>query len=228
MPGAYAASTIDEVVEACKQNRDEAAWEELLHRTHRLVAASIINTARNQGWFDSAPVDDLVQDVYLKISDNQAALLRNFQPQHPNAILGYLRAIASSVACDYRRSVMAEKRGGGKAPAQLEETEVAGSTHTWGGIESIQSKVLLREIDETIERSRISRRDREIFWLHHHQGMTSEAIASLPGLRLTTKGVDSTLLRLFRFLRNELGSNKAGKPTVIWRSAKASSTENPL
>jgi RNA polymerase sigma-70 factor (ECF subfamily) len=44
-------------------------------------------------------------------------------------------------------------------------------------------------------------RDYAIFWLYYRQGLTAKAISQLPGIALGTKGVESTLLRLTRYVK---------------------------
>jgi hypothetical protein len=47
-------------------------------------------------------------------------------------------------------------------------------------------------------------RDKLIFLLYYQQGMTAQDIASLPTVSLSVKGVESTLLRMTRFVRQQL------------------------
>src|SRR5437667_159549 len=44
-------------------------------------------------------------------------------------------------------------------------------------------------------------RSRLIFWLYYRSGLSASAIASIPNIGLTTKGVESALLRLTRLVR---------------------------
>jgi len=44
-------------------------------------------------------------------------------------------------------------------------------------------------------------RHHAIFWLHYRQGLTAKAISQLPAIPLGTKGVESTLLRLTRYVK---------------------------
>jgi RNA polymerase sigma-70 factor (ECF subfamily) len=44
-------------------------------------------------------------------------------------------------------------------------------------------------------------RDHAIFWLYYRQGLTAKAISQLPDITLGVKGVESTLLRLTRFVK---------------------------
>ena len=53
-------------------------------------------------------------------------------------------------------------------------------------------------------------RNRTIFWLHYRAGLSARAIAELPGMGLTTKGVESILMRITRELRERMSATKPG------------------
>jgi RNA polymerase sigma-70 factor, ECF subfamily len=48
-----------------------------------------------------------------------------------------------------------------------------------------------------------------IFWLYYRDGLTARAIAQLPGIRLSVKGVESTIHRLTRRVRLRLNHRRA-------------------
>jgi RNA polymerase sigma-70 factor (ECF subfamily) len=61
-------------------------------------------TARRWGETSLQIIDDLVQDIFLKLCSNRARLLREFQLDHPNAIFGFLKLVAVNVANDHFKS----------------------------------------------------------------------------------------------------------------------------
>jgi RNA polymerase sigma-70 factor (ECF subfamily) len=52
-------------------------------------------------------------------------------------------------------------------------------------------------------------RNTRIFWLHYRVGLSARNIADLPGIGLTTKGVESILLRITKELRERMAEPKA-------------------
>ena len=54
-------------------------------------------------------------------------------------------------------------------------------------------------------------RDRTIFWLYYRQGLTTKAIATLPAIGLTIKGVESTLGRLTKMVRKRMVETRLAK-----------------
>jgi RNA polymerase sigma-70 factor (ECF subfamily) len=50
-------------------------------------------------------------------------------------------------------------------------------------------------------------RNRRIFWLHYRAGLSARAIADLPGICLSPKGVESILMRLTKDLRQRMAGS---------------------
>lgn len=76
-----------------------------------------------------------------------------------------------------------------------------------GSPEDMAFEVFLREIDEHLNLCLTGpdrERDRMIFWVYFHQGMTTREIASLPGIGLGAKGVGSVIERLKRSIRERV------------------------
>ncbi len=183
------------------------AWNELVRRTHRVVASVILRVTQQWGGQSLEAVDDLVQETYLKLCADNCRLLRDFELRHELAFFGFLKVVATNVARDHFRATMSAKRGG---------------MQTQNGLESLPGEpfraqdpdrdILLSEIEACVRlnvESENPRRDLLIFLMYFRQGFTAEAIASFPSIDLTVKGVESTLLRLIRRIRQEvLGLSK--------------------
>ena len=74
---------------------------------------------------------------------------------------------------------------------------------------TIEQSILLRELDQHLA-SAGTDRDRTIFWLYYRQGYTAKDIASMPGLGLTQKGVESCIYRLTQALRGSVSNMASG------------------
>ena len=68
----------NELVRSCPLSRDRKAWEEFVRRFHRLIAAVALRTARQWGEPSDRILDDLIQDTYLKLCDEDCRLLREY------------------------------------------------------------------------------------------------------------------------------------------------------
>ena len=85
----------------CSVNGEVGAWEEFVRRFHRLIAAAVLRTASRLGDCSTSTVDDLIQETYLKLCDNNFRILRGFGQRHPDAFLGYVRVVTANVVRDY-------------------------------------------------------------------------------------------------------------------------------
>jgi RNA polymerase sigma-70 factor (ECF subfamily) len=197
----------EELIRACTESNNGAAWDEFVSRYHRAISVSIIRTAYQWGEIAQQVVDDLIQETYLKLCANRCRLLFEFATQHPEAILGYLKTIAVNIAHDHFKSLHSRKRGSGTISQLLEDAEPRAETSTLGGQEAVERGVLLDQINHCLEscsQGPDQERDRTIFWLYYQQGMSAKAIAALPTIGLTAKGVESAILRLTRLVRRQI------------------------
>jgi RNA polymerase sigma-70 factor (ECF subfamily) len=205
----------EELVEACIDTGNLAAWEEFVRRFRPVIAGTVMRTVRRFGEHAPQLIDDLIQETYLKICANRCRILREFKPQAPDAIFGLLKTVAFSVAQDHFRGGVAVKRGAGRREIALEtyaNSAVAGRD----GLPAAEREVLLREIDEQLAAltdPAARDRDLQIFWLYYRHGMTARAIAQIPGIDLTQKGVESVIQRLTCHIRARLAETKLSKPT---------------
>jgi RNA polymerase sigma-70 factor, ECF subfamily len=209
----YASLSPEELVVACRQTDDVAAWGEFVRRFHRLIATVALRVARRWGEPSPQTVDDLVQETYLKLCADNFRLLYNFKPNHPDAFYGYLKVVTANLVHDHFKAAHSSKRGFGtievEADAQVQPgADVSGATSS---INNTERGILLREVDATLNKVASGphlERDRKLFWLYYRVGLTADAIAGLPSIGLSTKGVESSLLRLVRLLRQEIGRER--------------------
>src|SRR5262249_11427184 len=158
-------------------------------------------------------IDDLVQETYLKLCADNFRLLRRFKSQHQDAFYGYLKVVTANLVHDHFKAAHSSKRGSGTIESAIDEP-VASATDVAGvasAAKSSERAVLLREIDAMLSRLAAGpqlQRSRRIFWLYYRFGFTASAIAALPYIGLNTKGVESTILRLTRLLRQELDHHR--------------------
>lgn len=203
----FAQLSPEELIKGCV-DADTVAWEEFMRRYYRLIAGVVIRTS--QKWGESSPttIDDLVQETYLKLCANDYRLLRAYDPKHPDAIYGYLKIITTNVVHDRFKALRSEKRGGAQIVEELTTLEKGSVVDEASGSQhALEREILLREIDAHLNAllsGETADRDRTIFWLYYRQGFTTRAIASLPAIGLTIKGVESAILRLTKLLRKRM------------------------
>ena len=211
----YSPLSPPELFSVCANGGDAASWEEFMGRFNAVIARSVLRVAIRQGISDSALVDDLVQETYLKLFANECKLLKSFTPRHPDSAFAYLKVVATNVAHDYFKLRHAEKRGAEtKCEALNETTDFPNSESSQHSLKPPERAVLIDQIDRTL----VSvvppdelHRARVVFWLYYRVGFTASGIASLPSIELTTEGVESLLFRLTKLVRDSLLVGTQGK-----------------
>jgi RNA polymerase sigma-70 factor (ECF subfamily) len=205
----------EELAMVCLQSGNEAAWTEFVERFHPLIARVVLRVARQWGEASPEIVDDLVQETYLKFCEDRARVLRSFSPSRADCTYAYIKVFTANLAHDHFKSAHSQKRGGGKTIMQLSDEEERSPVAPGNEAQTLLDReVLIQEVrgclDEVASGSQ-GERDRRIFWLYYRSGLTASAIASLPTIGLSTKGVESTLLRLTKQIRAQLTGAGEGK-----------------
>ena len=215
----YSSVPADELAHNCLRCGDQAAWAEFVRRFQPLIARVIIRIARQRGVVSSQVVDDLVQDTFLKLCADRDGFVRNFKPAHEGAVFGYIKVFTANLVHDHFKVAYSQKRGGRAMADPIDGADTAQSSST---PEHLERTILIKEIDACLRAVSVgptSERDRKIFWLYYRVGLTADAIAMLPKIGLTTKGVESTLRRLAGQVRERLAtvqpSTRPGRPEGI-------------
>jgi RNA polymerase sigma-70 factor, ECF subfamily len=203
----FSSLSLKEVVCLCAGSSDNDAWEEFVSRVGKPISLTIMRTARLWGQAFQWVVEDLVQVTYVKLWEDGCRLLRDFAIQHPEAILGYLKKTAANVTHDYFKHGHTQSAGGDKSHVSTSDVDLEAGKEIDGSEARIAFAVFLSEIDEHLKHSLTGpdqERDRMIFWLYFRQGMSTKEIASLPTIRLGTKGVGSVIERLKHGIREQI------------------------
>jgi DNA-directed RNA polymerase specialized sigma24 family protein len=186
------------LVELCLK-RDEDAWAELMRRYHLLIVKVSSRTIRR--WFRPTPtlLDDLFEEVIVKIGANNFRVLREIEWRHEGTLRGLLQVVSSTVAQDYLRRCLAQSRS-----LHLEQQldEFLHDRRVKSAYSAVEHKILLRQIASRLaqlipEPNRT--RDIAMFLLYYGYRVTAAELAQL--YHLGAKTVESKLLRLTRLAR---------------------------
>jgi RNA polymerase sigma-70 factor (ECF subfamily) len=207
----------EDLIRACAESNDSAAWSEFVARFQRPISLSIQRTACQWGKAPAQFVDDLLQETYLKLCADKCRLLLEFAEKHPDgAVLGYIKTIAINVAHDHFKSLHSQKRGARETDQLLEDFEPAAQSGSFGGAEAMHREVFLKQVNHQVQDCAAGsnqERDCLIFWFYYLQGMSAKAIATLATVKLTAKGVEAVIYRLTRCVREHLGNS--GMPDSV-------------
>lgn len=194
----------------CAYSTKAPEWEEFV----RLVTPVVALTARRVSllWSDEsgATVSEIVQEVFLKLCEDERRILREFEDRGNDSFLKLIRMITASVATDHFRRTRAEKRGGRIGAVSLESVRIEEQLSDGESIRAVEWPTLMAQLDGLLRLypDTVSARDRNLFWMYYMRGMTAEAIARIPAIGLGAKGVESALLRLVRLLRLTIANGK--------------------
>ena len=205
--------SIEDLLHRCSKQGEIAAWEEFVRRFHRIIATVVLRTAARWGDTSRQTADDLIQETYLKLCANDFRVLRDFEHRGSDAFVGYVKVIAVNVVRDHFKSSYSKKRGSNRVEGISDEfTPVAGE-QSEGSPKAIERALLIQEIQRYLSLCIAGAdydRNSKVFWLYYRAGLSAAAIASLPGIGLTTKGVESLIFRLTRELRERMSTPESG------------------
>lgn len=192
------ALTASELLQRCLDSGDREAWEEFVRRYRKTIALVVLRVSR--AWNESSTliIDDLVQETFLKLCEDNCRVLREFRSEQPQGLPGFLKVLAANLAQDYFRASNAMKRGVALTCSATEASPAGNNA----AIEALNQAVLFNEIDEFLNVTRTREKHQAVFWLYYRDGLTAKAIASVSALGLSTKGVESIILRLTRQVRS--------------------------
>jgi RNA polymerase sigma-70 factor, ECF subfamily len=224
----------EELVAVCCATREESVWAEFIHRFQPLISTVALRTARQWGEPIPGLLDDLVQETYLKLCLDDCRLLKEFRSQYPHAIFGFLKIVTANVVHDHFKACRAVKRGSGYLTQNLGDHESCqtGSADQFDGSSpsAVEQSILIEQIDRCLVRGVPAQelaRSRRIFWLYYRTGLTAKAIAALPNIGLSTKGIESTIFRLNRMVRRYFAAPPEAKESANVHAGFESKGINP-
>lgn len=201
---------VNKLARICAYSTYAPEWKQFV----RLVTPVVALTARRVSlvWGDPSAhvVSEIVQDVFLKLVEDDRRILREFEDRGNEAFLKLLRMVAASVATDYHRRAHADKRGGRMGALPLKAAEVQQGIPDGRATHAVEWPTLMAQLDGLLRMhtESISDRDRQIFWLYYRQGLSAQGIARIPAIELTAKGVESALRRMAQLLRTAILQGK--------------------
>jgi RNA polymerase sigma-70 factor, ECF subfamily len=198
---AYQDESNEQLLRLCAHSANAEAWEEFVRRFQPLIAGVVMRVAERYGLTGSGIVDELVQETFLKLCRNDSKALKEFKAEHDGAVFGFMKTVALNVAIDHFRSSQP------RSEEPLEEWETAPENSSTGGTGTAEMAVLMDQVDGALTKSTTSEtrdRDRTVFWLYYKHGFTAKAIAALPAVGLTVKGVETVIFRLTKAIRKSL------------------------
>jgi len=199
----------NELLRLCLHSVEADAWNEFVRRFQRPIALVVLRTLRLWGMTSSSRVDDVIQEVFLRLCAEDCKLLRRFAGDQQGSLAGYIKVIAAGVAHDQMRASGRQKRGGNFEMSEDDVGELEARIPAPAQEQAVERAIQMREIEDVLASfvpDTITERDRTIFDLYFKQGFTAKDIGSIASIGLSIKGVESSIHRTTTELRRTLGS----------------------
>ena len=182
----------------CVRQHVPEAWDGLIGAIQPIVKLGVLRALNRFGVVGQTLVEDLTQDVLLKLCARDFAVLRACRAETTAAFHVYIRSIATTGVLDHLRSQSALKKVPDKSTVQLDDV-AASLVSSDSPAEAAERRILLARIEGCLmDKEEASRR---IFWLYYRQGYTPKAIAALPGIGLGPDGIETLVYRLTKSVR---------------------------
>lgn len=182
-----------DLISQCLRTREQDVWTEFVRRLQPLIAGVAVKVSRRCGNTDPQVIDDLIQEVFLKLCNDSHRVLRTCNIEDEVSFFGYIKVITANLVYDHFKYATAGKRN-----YQI-ETVLDFDPILEMRIPSSESIGL--DIDRVLREENVPARDQSIFWLYFHQGFSAKEIAQSVGSGLSVKGVESCIYRLISLLR---------------------------
>lgn len=177
------------------------ARTEFVRRFGELIASSVMRATRKFCQYpEKSLVNDLIQDVYLKLFKQGCRALKSFHSRNENAVYGFLSIAAQNTVYDYFRH-----RPFSGAGADLDLEALASARRAIVAEPELQA--VLAEFDRVLQ-EQTSLEERQIFHLYYRYGYSKREISRLYEGRITERKIEVILSRLVRLLRTFSKNNR--------------------
>lgn len=215
--------TNTELVKLCAQEPgNRKVWVEFYSRFDERIWLAIYRECREKGFTENRSqfhqtVQDLVQDVYLRLVDKNCKALRDFIGVSENSIFTYLGIIAKNVVRNYLTKKGAQKRLSieksideviliSEESGEVFIKDVLKSTYI-GAEEEFKPEICKEQIEDILDeflKGKASARNKLIFKLHFYEGFSPEEITKQFGVKISSKRVRNLISEIKKKLRKEL------------------------
>ena len=199
----------NDLAKLCCDAGNLSAWNEFVARYQNPIALAVRRKARKFGILSPEVVDDLVQDIFMRLCADNCNILRKFVPKEPESIVGYLIVVARNVAHDHFRATLAQRVGGDIHHIDAEDGDLDFIAASYDPEQSVERNLRMREIDSALKAfmpDPVTERDYTIFQMYFQQGFTAKEIGGIRTFSLTIKGVEASIHRSVKLLREKFGA----------------------
>lgn len=209
--------TNNQLVNLCAQEpRNRSAWFEFYARFDERIWLVIYRECNQKGLSENTVqfnqiLQDLVQDVYVKLVEKNCKALKAFIGVSENSFFTYIGIIARNVVRNYLKKMGAQKRPSiEKSIDEILPIDIFKSTYV-DPEDEFTLVIRKEEIEDVIDeflKGRDKARNKLIFKLYFYEGFSPEEIASQFNFSLSAKRIGNIISEIKQVLRNELLAQK--------------------
>jgi len=196
-----------ELLRQCGQKlTDVVLWQAFHKRFHWRITTYVSRTiAILRRTPDRDTVCDLVQEVYLRLLQNNGRSMGGFREETDFSVFAFLGRMSMRAVSDHFRSEQA-----GKRTAEIISIDDARRIEEDKKVDDLDIGSILAWIDvarliEADPDRRNAPRNVLIFKLHYIEGLTVKEISQIPGFDLTERAIETILKNLRVELRKKMG-----------------------
>jgi RNA polymerase sigma factor (sigma-70 family) len=202
-------SSADLLRECGQRMTDPVLWKQFQDRFHKPILTFVMRVMWNRFRNDCLEeACDLVQDVYLRMLDDNGRMLRSFRGDADFSVKAFLARVVLNVVSDHYRAQEAEKRGPAKI-ISIEDARELGRELPGEAIDfdvaSIISWIDVERLMESEPDRKKAARNILIFKLHYIDRFTVKEIAQFPAFGLKESAIDDVLESMRSHLRKRMG-----------------------
>jgi len=211
----------DLVALCAQQPWNREAWLEFYNRFDERIWLVINRECKEKGISEDVSesnqvIQDLVQDVYVRLVENDCKALKNFKGTFENSIFTYLGKIANSVVCNHITNKKAKKRppiqksideplwnSKERRKVLFEEILKLPYNDSEVNIDFKDIKDKIEKLLDKILKGKHKQRNKIIFKLYLYEEYSPNEIAAQFGFGLSAKTVNNIIRKIILNLRKE-------------------------
>ena len=201
----------------------EAAWSRFVEQfgSHvrlaalRRVRAEQAKTSRLEAGPLRELVEDLTQDVFVRLVSHERAALARFIGRHELSLKSYLGAITANVVRDHFKALRRQKRPSDRVHFHRQDSgELLDLDQVFFSEEpGPEERALSAELRNYIEHGETSNaKDKMLYQLYFIQGLTMREIAEIRDLNMTERAVENGLRRIKAALKRHVNPDANAEP----------------
>lgn len=209
------------LIKKCAESlENQGAWLEFIRRFDRHIKLSVLRVYRLlsinllNGEIVREDIRDLVQEVYIRLVQNDRKALKTFKPKYDDAIYGFISIICTSVVKDFFKKFYSLKRKVNiesidERPAIIQNDKLVTKSLSSFIRVNPEKRVIAKDLLQkaksyynSINSTKEDKRNELIFQLYFIHGLSIKDISRIKGLNISHSNANIIIWRMKRRIRS--------------------------